>query len=227
MVRNSAVALTRCLAALRCAELRRSRLIVTKVPKARRTMAGTARKGTVATNDSSMVPGNESPEVLLDYYRQMSLIRAFELRASEMYARAKIGGYCHLNLGEEATVVGLMDALGKSDYLFMTYRDHGYALARGMEPGRVMAELFGKTTGVSKGRAWSRGNGCGWSSSWPTAGRRRGRRRRCAIRRTPRWARRSRPGGTGCWPSSAATWTTSGIGPTSKSTAMLRYRRSR
>lgn len=118
-------------------------------------MAATARKGTVATNDSSMVPGNESPEVLLDYYRQMSFIRAFELRASEMYARAKIGGYCHLNLGEEATVVGLMDALEETDYLFMTYRDHGYSLTRGMEPGRVMAELFGKTTGVSKGRGGS------------------------------------------------------------------------
>ena len=52
-----------------------------------------------------------------------------------MYQRAKIGGYCHLNLGEEATVVGLMAALEPRDYLFTTYREHGYALARGMEPG--------------------------------------------------------------------------------------------
>ena len=81
----------------------------------------------------------------------MVLIREFELRASEMYTRAKIGGYCHLNVGEEATVVGLMAALELRDYLFNTYRDHGYALARGVEPGRVMAELFGKTTGVSGG----------------------------------------------------------------------------
>jgi pyruvate dehydrogenase E1 component alpha subunit len=93
----------------------------------------------------------ERPEVLAGYYRQMALIRAFELRASEMYQRARIGGYCHLNLGEEATVVGLMAALPPRDYLFTTYREHGYALARGMEPGRVMAELFGKTTGVSGG----------------------------------------------------------------------------
>lgn len=85
------------------------------------------------------------------YYRQMVLIREFELRASEMYTRAKIGGYCHLNVGEEATVVGLMDALEPRDYLFNTYRDHGYALARGLEPGRIMAELFGKTAGVSGG----------------------------------------------------------------------------
>lgn len=99
--------------------------------------------------------GTESPEILIGYYREMSFIRAFELRSSEMYARAKIGGYCHLNLGEEATVVGLMDALQPRDYLFTTYRDHGYALARGMEPGRVMAELFGKATGVSGGRGGS------------------------------------------------------------------------
>jgi pyruvate dehydrogenase E1 component alpha subunit len=72
-----------------------------------------------------------------------------------MYRRAKIGGYCHLNLGEEATVVGLMAALKPRDYLFTTYRDHGYALSRGMEAGRVMAELFGKSTGVSRGRGGS------------------------------------------------------------------------
>ncbi len=93
----------------------------------------------------------EAPEVLREYYRQMALIRAFEMRAGEMYQRAKIGGYCHLNLGEEATVVGLMAALAERDYLFTTYREHGYALARGIDPGRVMAELFGKTTGVSGG----------------------------------------------------------------------------
>lgn len=94
---------------------------------------------------------DESPETLRDYYRQMALIRTFELRASEMYTRAKIGGYCHLNLGEEATVVGLMTALQPRDYLYTTYREHGYALSRGIDPGRVMAELFGKTTGVSDG----------------------------------------------------------------------------
>src|SRR5690606_10870383 len=93
----------------------------------------------------------DSAEVLRGYYEQMVLVREFELRASEMYARAKIGGYCHLNLGEEATVVGLLAALRETDYLFTTYRDHGYALARGMEPGAVMAELFGKSTGVVGG----------------------------------------------------------------------------
>jgi pyruvate dehydrogenase E1 component alpha subunit len=93
----------------------------------------------------------EPADRLLDYYRRMQLIRRFEERTSEMYQRAKIGGYCHLNLGEEATVVGVMDAMRPHDYLFTTYREHGYAIARGIEPGRVMAELFGRTTGVSKG----------------------------------------------------------------------------
>ncbi|MGH3636819.1 MAG: pyruvate dehydrogenase (acetyl-transferring) E1 component subunit alpha [Mycobacterium sp.] len=104
---------------------------------------------------SPIDPVDESAPTLRDYYRQMVLIRAFELRAAEMYQRAKVGGYCHLNLGEEGTVVGLMAALELRDYLFTTYRDHGYALARGVEPGRIMAELFGKVTGVSGGRGGS------------------------------------------------------------------------
>jgi pyruvate dehydrogenase E1 component subunit alpha len=98
---------------------------------------------------------DEQPEVLIGYYRQMMLIRRFEERTGEMYTRAKIGGYCHLNLGEEATVVGLMAALEPRDYVFTNYREHGYALARGLEPSRAMAELFGKETGLSKGRGGS------------------------------------------------------------------------
>ena len=98
---------------------------------------------------------DEKPGTLVDYYRMMWLMRRFEERCGEMYQRAKIGGYCHLNLGEEATVVGLMAALEPRDYLFTNYREHGYALAKGIEPGRVMAELFGKETGVSHGRGGS------------------------------------------------------------------------
>jgi pyruvate dehydrogenase E1 component subunit alpha len=108
-----------------------------------------------ADSTSGGFPGSDGAEVLISYFTQMALIRSFELTAAEMYRRAKIGGYCHLNLGEEATVVGLMAALQPGDYLFTNYRDHGYALCRGMETGRVMAELFGKTTGVSKGRGGS------------------------------------------------------------------------
>lgn len=108
-----------------------------------------------STSKKSANSKGDSVPTLRSYYAQMSLVRAFELRTSEMYARAKIGGYCHLNLGEEATVVGLMAALESRDYLFTTYRDHGYAIVRGVEPGAVMAELFGKSTGVVGGRGGS------------------------------------------------------------------------
>lgn len=97
----------------------------------------------------------EDVEKLRHYYYQMLLIRRFEERAGEMYTKAKIGGYCHLNLGEEATIVGLMAALAPEDYIFTNYREHGYILARGVSSGPVMAELFGKETGVSRGRGGS------------------------------------------------------------------------
>jgi pyruvate dehydrogenase E1 component alpha subunit len=125
------------------------------VPPATKKAASTSRRTPAtatsgAASASAAFPG-EPVERLRDYYHQMQLIRRFEERTAEMYQRAKIGGYCHLNLGEEATVVGLMDAMQPRDYLFTTYREHGYAIARGIEPGRVMAELFGRTTGVSHG----------------------------------------------------------------------------
>jgi pyruvate dehydrogenase E1 component alpha subunit len=97
----------------------------------------------------------EDADQLRRYYYKMLLIRRFEERAGEMYTRARIGGYCHLNLGEEATIVGLMAALEPSDYIFTNYREHGYIIARGVEPGLVMAELFGKEAGVSRGRGGS------------------------------------------------------------------------
>ncbi len=97
----------------------------------------------------------EDPEKLKHYYHQMLLIRRFEERAGEMYTKARIGGYCHLNLGEEATIVGLMAALEPRDYIFTNYREHGYIIARGIPPGPVMAELFGKETGVARGRGGS------------------------------------------------------------------------
>jgi pyruvate dehydrogenase E1 component alpha subunit len=117
-------------------------------------MAKTAtRAGGAQASDAAF--GGEEPKTLLGYYRDMVFMRRFEERTGEMYTRAKIGGYCHLNLGEEATVVGLMAALEPRDYLFTNYREHGYALAKGIEPGRVMAELFGRETGVSRGRGGS------------------------------------------------------------------------
>ncbi|HEX2266094.1 MAG TPA: pyruvate dehydrogenase (acetyl-transferring) E1 component subunit alpha, partial [Solirubrobacterales bacterium] len=86
---------------------------------------------------------------------KMMLIRRFEERAGEMYAKAKIGGFLHLCIGEEATIVGATQALRETDYLMSTYREHGQALARGTHPNAVMAELFGRQDGCSHGRGGS------------------------------------------------------------------------
>jgi pyruvate dehydrogenase E1 component alpha subunit len=85
----------------------------------------------------------------------MMLIRRFEERAGEMYAKAKVGGFLHLCIGEEATIVGATQAMRDEDYLLSTYREHGQALARGTHPNAVMAELFGRVDGCSKGRGGS------------------------------------------------------------------------
>lgn len=92
---------------------------------------------------------------LLELYRQMFLIRRFEERAAEQYAYGKIGGFLHLYIGEEAVAVGAIHAMTERDHLVTHYRDHGYALAIGADPGEAMAELFGKATGTTKGRGGS------------------------------------------------------------------------
>ncbi len=96
-----------------------------------------------------------SPETARKILAKMQLIRRFEERAGEMYAKAKIGGFLHLCIGEEATIVGATQALRETDYLLSTYREHGQALARGTSPEAVMAELFGKADGCSGGRGGS------------------------------------------------------------------------
>jgi pyruvate dehydrogenase E1 component alpha subunit len=90
-----------------------------------------------------------------EWLSTMTLIRRFEERAGEMYARAKVGGFLHLSIGEEATIVGSARALRDSDYLISTYRSHGHALVRGTPPEQVMAELFGKVGGCCHGRGGS------------------------------------------------------------------------
>jgi pyruvate dehydrogenase E1 component subunit alpha len=95
------------------------------------------------------------PETCRTVLSKMMLIRRFEERAGEMYAKAKIGGFLHLCIGEEATIVGATQALRSSDYLMSTYREHGQAIARGTHPNAVMAELFGREDGCSRGRGGS------------------------------------------------------------------------
>jgi pyruvate dehydrogenase E1 component alpha subunit len=96
-----------------------------------------------------------SPDVAREFLETMTLIRRFEERAGEMYARAKVGGFLHLSIGEEATIVGSARALRERDYLISTYRSHGHALVRGTPPENVMAELFGRADGCSGGRGGS------------------------------------------------------------------------
>jgi pyruvate dehydrogenase E1 component alpha subunit len=92
---------------------------------------------------------------LIQYYRDMLLIRRFEERAGQLYGMGLIGGFCHLYIGQEAVVVGMQAALKDGDQVITAYRDHGHMLAAGMDPNGVMAELTGRRDGYSKGKGGS------------------------------------------------------------------------
>ncbi len=91
----------------------------------------------------------------LELLHQMILIRRFEEKSAELYTKEKIRGFLHLYIGEEAVAVGVMQALTKDDNILSTYREHGHALARGIDPGSIMAEMYGKIEGCSMGRGGS------------------------------------------------------------------------
>jgi pyruvate dehydrogenase E1 component alpha subunit len=101
--------------------------------------------------------GRELPdaETSRELLRQMALIRRFEEEAGRQYQRAKAGGFLHLAIGEEATIVGTTSVMEPDDYLIGTYRTHGHAIARGTDPKNVMAELFGREDGTARGRGGS------------------------------------------------------------------------
>jgi len=101
--------------------------------------------------------GPDAPfaEQYREWLRMMILIRHFEEKAGEAYSLGQIGGFCHLYIGQEAVAVGTLAALRGDDYVVSAYREHGQALARGMSSRSVMAELFGKATGCSKGKGGS------------------------------------------------------------------------
>ncbi|MGB5053963.1 MAG: pyruvate dehydrogenase (acetyl-transferring) E1 component subunit alpha [Nitrospirales bacterium] len=98
---------------------------------------------------------NSNKNDFLTLYRDMLLIRRFEEKSAEMYALAKIAGFLHLYIGQEAVAVGCMHAIRPDDYVIASYRDHGHCLAKGSDPKKVMAELFGKATGLCKGKGGS------------------------------------------------------------------------
>jgi pyruvate dehydrogenase E1 component alpha subunit len=116
--------------------------------------AGEAAPSATSRRRAAQLQGLDDNTLRL-MYRQMVLIRRFEEHAAEGYAQAKIGGFLHLYIGEEAVAVGALHAARPDDHLLTHYRDHGYALVRGCEPRAIMAELYGRSTGVVAGRGGS------------------------------------------------------------------------
>ena len=112
-------------------------------------MAEQKTESATAVADVACAP--EWTEIL----RQMIFIRRFEEATEREFRRGKIGGYLHVYIGQEAVASGIISAIRKDDIVFSGYRDHAHALALGADPAKVMAELFGKATGVSKGKGGS------------------------------------------------------------------------
>ncbi len=101
------------------------------------------------------VAPKESKETYLKWYEDMLLMRRFEEKAGQMYGMQKIRGFCHLYIGQEAIVAGTMSALKPGDKMITAYRDHAHALGAGITPREIMAELYGKATGCTKGKGGS------------------------------------------------------------------------
>ena len=109
--------------------------------------------GRAVATQNGAAPGDA--ELNRSLLRSMLLQRRFEERCAEAYAIGKIGGFCHLYIGQEATGTGAISMLREDDYIITTYRDHGQAIARGISPRAIMAELFGRVDGVARGKGGS------------------------------------------------------------------------
>src|SRR6476646_8823227 len=107
------------------------------------------------TQQKTAAPAGVDAGVARALYTDMVLIRRFEEKAAEAYALGKIGGFLHLYIGEEAVAVGATSVLRPDDYAISAYREHGHCLAKGSDPKRMMAELFGRRDGLSKGKGGS------------------------------------------------------------------------
>ncbi|MFL5575243.1 MAG: pyruvate dehydrogenase (acetyl-transferring) E1 component subunit alpha [Gemmatimonadaceae bacterium] len=113
------------------------------------------KKPDTRNNGGTAVADSADVALRRDLLRSMLLQRRFEERVAEAYALGKIGGFCHLYIGQEACGTGAISALREDDYVITTYRDHGQALARGMTPRAIMAELFGRADGCARGKGGS------------------------------------------------------------------------
>ena len=114
--------------------------------------ASAGKSATRRKTGKAVIPPTED---LLEYLKDMLLIRRFEEKAGQMYGMGLIGGFCHLYIGQEAVVVGMQAAITSADSKVTSYRDHGHMLACGMDPRGVMAELTGRAGGYSKGKGGS------------------------------------------------------------------------
>jgi pyruvate dehydrogenase E1 component alpha subunit len=109
----------------------------------------------IASKTKQASKNKYSKETYLSWYEQMQLMRKFEEKSGQLYGQQKIKGFCHLYIGQEACVAGAVSALTEKDSWITAYRDHAHPIALGTDPKKIMAELFGKATGVSKGKGGS------------------------------------------------------------------------
>jgi pyruvate dehydrogenase E1 component alpha subunit len=117
--------------------------------------AGVLEPPAKPNSDSETSAFVEDRDTLVKMYHEMVMIRRFEEKCAESYSLGKIGGFCHLYIGQEAVAVGAISPLRRDDYVLTSYREHGQAIAKGISPEAVMAELYGKATGCSHGKGGS------------------------------------------------------------------------
>ena len=104
----------------------------------------------MAKKKANKLPHSEA--VYRRWYKEMYLMRKFEEKCGQLYIQQKFGGFCHLYIGQEAILSGMMEAIKPTDRVITAYRDHAHPLVMGSDPKQVMAELYGKRTGLSKGK---------------------------------------------------------------------------
>ncbi|MDZ4752569.1 MAG: pyruvate dehydrogenase (acetyl-transferring) E1 component subunit alpha [Flavobacteriales bacterium] len=107
------------------------------------------------TKTKRSAAGRYTSETYVKWYREMLLMRKFEEKCGQLYIQQKFGGFCHLYIGQEAILSGMMEAIRPTDRVITAYRDHAHPLAMGTDPKAVMAELYGRSTGTSKGKGGS------------------------------------------------------------------------
>ena len=120
-------------------------------------MATKSKKTSAKSSTSKVVksPGRLSKQVYIKWYRDMLLMRKFEEKTGQLYIQQKFGGFCHLYIGQEAVLAGTESAITPDDNMITAYRDHAHPISRGVHPKHVMAEMYGRTTGTSKGKGGS------------------------------------------------------------------------